>query len=296
MKTLTFVIIGGKPGIHAKDLINEIVRCGYKAIPVRMNQITFSVIDEKCLFKYEGFDLNDGDIFLFRGGYRTVKPSVITLAQYLKSQGKIIINEDLGKSGFWGDKVFQASILTQHKIPHPKTMQVLSLKHLPVIFKELKFPIIVKPMFGSQGKGIKKFDAPKEASVFLKKNNRKYFAQEYIPIDGDLRIFVVGNKVIAGMKRHILPGDFRSNASLGAEATKISVTKPLRDLALKAAKAMDYEIAGVDIVRYHNKYAVLEVNSAPQWKKLKEVTGVDPSIAIVEYAIRKHSLKNKKKI
>lgn len=296
MKTLTFVVIGGKPGVHAKDLISEIVRRGHRAMPVRMKQITFSAIDGKCSFKYEGFDLNDGDIFLFRGGYRTVKPSVITLAQYLKSQRKTIINDDLGKSGFWGDKVFQASILAQHKIPHPKTMQALSLKYLPAIFEKLKFPIIAKPMFGSQGKGIKKFDTPKEALLFLKKNNRKYFIQEYVPIDGDIRIFVVGNKVVAGMKRLILPGDFRSNASLGAKATKISVTKPLRNLALQAAKAMDYEIAGVDIIRYNNRYAVLEVNSAPQWKKLKEVTGVDPSIAIVEYALRKHLLKNKKQV
>ncbi|OGI29418.1 MAG: hypothetical protein A2288_03810 [Candidatus Moranbacteria bacterium RIFOXYA12_FULL_44_15] len=90
------------------------------------------------------------------------------------------------------------------------------------------------------------------------------------------------------MKRYIIPGDFRSNASLGAKAEKILLTQELKELALKATKAMNYEVAGVDIIKHKKKLYVLEINSAPQWQKFKEVTGVNPAEAIIAYAIKKY--------
>lgn len=291
MKKLTFVIIGGNPGEHAKDLIEEISLRGHVAIPVKMKSIVFSIDEKGFRARYHEFDLIKGDVFLFRGGYRTVKPAVSALANYLLKKNKVIINEDLGVAGFFGDKVFQAQCLTQYNIPHPKTIQSLSFTDIPYALDQLVFPVIAKPIFGSKGHGIMKFESQKSALVFLKKHNRDYFLQEYIPIDGDLRIFVVGGKAIAGMKRYILPKDFRSNASLGAFCEPIVITPPIEKLACLAAQAMNYEIAGVDIIEKDEKFLVLEVNSAPQWKKLKEVTGINPAQAIVNYALQK--FKNK---
>ncbi len=295
MKKLKFAIIGGRPGVHAKDLIEEIIRRGHIAIPVRMKNIIITFSENEPVFIYKNINLLDCDIFLFRGGYRMVRPAVSVLAQYLLNQKKIIVNDDLGKEGFFGDKIFQASQFHQHHIPHPQTAQALSARDLSFVIEKIGLPIIAKPIFGSKGNGIKKFENFQEAKEFLRKNNRGYFLQEYLPIDGDIRVFVVGNQVVAGMKRHILQGDFRSNASLGAKASRIALTPQIKKLALDAAQVMNYEIAGVDIIKKQDgKYCVLEVNSAPQWKKLKEVTGIDPSSFIIDYALSKYSSARKK--
>lgn len=294
MKQLTFVIFGGKPTAQTKDLLSEISKQGHIGIPVRMKDVIFLFEQGKFHARYRDFEITTGDIFLFRGGYRTVKPAVSTLANYLAFMGKTLVNDNLGNTGFFGDKVFQANRLAQENIPHPRTMQALSLRDVPNIANALGFPIIAKPMSGSKGFGIMKFDSKEKVVTFLRKNNnnRKYFLQEYIPIDGDFRIFVVGNRVIAGMKRHVLKGDFRSNASLGARASKIALSDSLKKLSLKSAKAMDFEVAGVDIIERGKELLVLEVNSAPQWKKLKEITGTNPAKEIVHYALQKH-LKDK---
>lgn len=291
MKQLIFVIIGGKPTAQTKDLLLEISKRGHIGMPVRMKDVVFLFEKGKFRAQYKNFEITTGDIFLFRGGYRTIKPAVSTLANYLASMGKILINDNLGSTGFFGDKIFQANQFMQKNIPHPRTMQALSMRDVPHIVNALGFPVIAKPMSGSKGFGIMKFDSEEKVRTFLRKNNnnRKYFLQEYIRIDGDFRIFVVGNKVIAGMKRYVLEGDFRSNASLGARASRIVLSDSLKNLSLKSAKAMNFEVAGVDIIEQGKELLVLEVNSAPQWKKLKEVTGINPAEEIIDYALRKYS-------
>jgi glutathione synthase/RimK-type ligase-like ATP-grasp enzyme len=75
---------------------------------------------------------------------------------------------------------------------------------------------------------------------------------------------------------------------LGARAEKILLTKKLETLALRATKAMNYEIAGVDIIEHKKEFYVLEINSAPQWQKFKEVTGINPAEDIVAYSLKKY--------
>ncbi len=108
-------------------------------------------------------------------------------------------------------------------------------------------------------------------------------------IDSDIRISVVNGEVRGAIRRFIIPGDFRSNTSLGAKVEKINLTEEMTNLAKRAVKAMKYEIAGVDIIEHGGRLYVLEVNSTPQWQNIKRVTGINLAVYIIDYALQKYS-------
>ncbi|MGC1245395.1 MAG: RimK family alpha-L-glutamate ligase, partial [Spirulinaceae cyanobacterium] len=109
--------------------------------------------------------------------------------------------------------------------------------------------------------------------------------QEYIKEAGgaDLRCFVVGNKVIASMKRQGAKGEFRSNLHRGGNAEKIKLTPEERSTAIRAAKAMGLRVAGVDLLRSNHGPVVMEVNSSPGLEGIEKATEVNVAGKIIEY-------------
>ncbi|HHE45911.1 MAG TPA: ATP-grasp domain-containing protein, partial [Candidatus Moranbacteria bacterium] len=139
-----------------------------------------------------------------------------------------------------------------------------------------------------KGQGIKKIANKNDFIEFFKNNPQCYLIQEFLKIDGDIRVLVVGKKILGAIKRTVLKNDFRSNVSLGAKIKKIELTTIMKKVALKATELMGYEIAGVDLIEYNNKIYVLEVNSTPEWQGFKKVTGINPAKEIINYAIKKY--------
>jgi ribosomal protein S6--L-glutamate ligase len=99
----------------------------------------------------------------------------------------------------------------------------------------------------------------------------------------DIRAFVVGGKVVAAMKRQAPPGEFRSNLHRGGHGEAVKLSPAERATAVRAAKAMELNVAGVDMVRSDSGPMVLEVNSSPGLEGIEGVSGVDVADAIVEY-------------
>lgn len=288
MNKLSFVIIGPNTE-NTLDLIREIKKAGHRHFIVRLSDIFFEFNNGIFRALWKNKDLLDFDIFLLRGYNKNLLFAQI-LAQELLAKGKIVIDKTIGKR-FISSKAYETSKIMQNKINHPKTWQAVSFSSYKKILKQISFPVIAKPVYGQKGQGIEKFETAKEYLNFFSKNPKGYLVQEFLKIDGDIRIFIVGNKALGAMKRYLVPGDFRSNASLGASAKKIPLTQELKTLALKAAKTMDYEIAGVDILEHKKRFYVLEVNSSPQWQKFKEVTKTNPAEYIIRYALKKHASK-----
>lgn len=286
MNKLNFAIIGPNTE-NTLDLIREIKKAGHRPFVVRLSDIFFEFNNGIFRALWKNKDLFDFDIFLLRGYNKNLLFAQI-FAQELLAKGKIVIDETIGKR-FISSKAYEASRMMQKKISHPKTWQAVSFSSYKKILKQISFPVIAKPVYGQKGQGIEKIRTAKEYLTFFSKNPKGYLVQEFLKIDGDIRIFVVGNKVLGAMKRYLVPGDFRSNASLGAKTEKIPLTKELETLALKAAKTMDYEIAGIDILEHKKRFYVLEVNSSPQWQKFKEVTKINPAEYIIRYALKKYA-------
>jgi ribosomal protein S6--L-glutamate ligase len=109
--------------------------------------------------------------------------------------------------------------------------------------------------------------------------------QEYIKEAGgaDIRSFVVGDKVIAAMKRQAKPGEFRTNLHRGGSASLINITPEERKTAIRAAKVMGLSVAGVDILRSNHGPLVLEVNSSPGLEGIETTTGKDVASLVIQY-------------
>ena len=285
MNKLNFAIIG--PGTeNTSDLIQEIEEKGHCSSVVKLGDIFLEFADGTFKAVWDKKDFFGFDIFLLRGYNKNLSFAQI-ITQELLERKKTVIDEAVGKK-FISSKIYEASLMAQNNINHPKTWQAISLSSYKKILEKISFPIIAKPTNGQKGQGIEKIENKEQYLSFFAENTKGYLCQEFLKIDYDIRVFVVNGKALGAMKRHIIPGDYRSNASLGAKTESIPLTKELETLALKAAKIMNYEVAGVDIIEFQGKVYVLEINSSPQWQKFKEVTGINPAKYIVGYAIEKH--------
>jgi|WetSurMetagenome_2_1015567.scaffolds.fasta_scaffold05184_2 ribosomal protein S6--L-glutamate ligase len=288
MNKLSVVIIGPETE-NTADLVREIEKKGHHSSVVKLGDVFFEFNDGTFKASWKNKNFFDFDIFIFRGYNKNLLFAQI-LAQELLARKKTVIDETIGKR-FVSSKIYEASMLAQNRINHPKTWQAVSFSSYKRILEKISFPVIAKPIDGQKGQGIEKIESKERYLSFFAKNKKGYLCQEFLKIDYDIRVLVVNGKALGAMKRHIIPGDYRSNASLGAKTEKIDLTKELAALALKAAKVMDYEIAGVDIIEHDEKLYVLEINSAPQWQKFKEVTGINPAEAIIGYSLDKHKRK-----
>ena len=149
-------------------------------------------------------------------------------------------------------------------------------------------PLVIKLLEGTQGIGVvlceteKAAESVLEAFMGLKAN---IMVQEYIREAGgaDIRCLVVGDKVIAAMKRQAKPGEFRSNLHRGGTASLIKITPEERMTAVRAAKVMGLSVAGVDILRSNHGPVVMEVNSSPGLEGIETTTGKDVAGLIIDY-------------
>lgn len=151
-------------------------------------------------------------------------------------------------------------------------------------FETLGGDVVVKPLFGGEGRGITRVsDAAIARRVFmsLEQIGAVLYIQKFIPHDGvDWRLLVIGDEVL-GMKR-VNPDDWRTNISLGARPAPLEVTTELAQLARRAAEAVGAAVAGVDLLpaRDGRLYAI-EVNAVPGWKALSEVTAIDVAARVL---------------
>ena len=158
-------------------------------------------------------------------------------------------------------------------------------------------PLVIKLLEGTQGIGVVLAETAKaaesviEAFMGLKAN---IMVQEYIKEAGgaDIRCLVVGDKVVAAMKRQALPGEFRSNLHRGGSASLVKITPSERATAVQAARIMGLNVAGVDILRSDRGPLVMEVNSSPGLEGIESATGKDVAALIVQF-IEKNAKPNK---
>jgi ribosomal protein S6--L-glutamate ligase len=179
------------------------------------------------------------------------------------------------------DKLFSLQLLLQSGIDIPTTGFANSPLDTNDLIKMVGgSPLIVKLLEGTQGKGVVLAETRKAAESVInafKSLNANILVQEFIKeANGkDLRLFVVDGKVVATIQREAMPGEFRANIHLGGTASIIKPTADEKKIAIRAAKAMDLRIAGVDIIRSSKGPLLLEVNSSPGLEGIEGATNKD---------------------
>lgn len=192
------------------------------------------------------------------------------------------------------DKFRSLYIFKQHGLPVPKTI-VTERSSLALRNSELlnsKF-IVFKPMFGSRGHGSTRFilsdrDVLWEVTRTLQFTRHTIYLQEYIEHGGmDIRVFVLGYRVLAAMVRRAPSGSWKTNIARGGAPIPLKKVDPeVEDLAIKAAKVLECEVAGVDIIKTKEGMYVLEVNSQPGWHGLQSAhPDIDIAMEIVKYVV-----------
>ena len=189
-------------------------------------------------------------------------------------------------------KFHSLRILAQHGLPIPPSLTVGSSEFLENAVAGMgDYPFILKPFYGTHGRGVMLLDTPTSltsAVDALCDFHHDYVIQPFIAEAGgvDIRVLVVGGEAIAVMKRSAPPGEFRANIHKGGAGEMVALPEDYIDTAIKAAAALELEIAGVDLLQTNEGPVILEVNPSPGFEELEAVTGINIAAAIIEFAAK----------
>ena len=180
------------------------------------------------------------------------------------------------------DKYLSLELMRQHDLSIPET-HVSQNAHEAMTFFEDRGRTVLKPIFGSQGRGVCLLDNPDDA---MKQFNRLQaeqnviYQQEFIEHgDSDIRVLVVGGQLFAMKRRN--PGNWITNASQGGVCLPYQLTQSERELAITAAHSQNALVAGVDIIYDQEQAIVVEINANPSWKNMAAAIDDDVSEAVL---------------
>ncbi|MBS7287435.1 MAG: lysine biosynthesis protein LysX [Candidatus Freyarchaeota archaeon] len=190
-----------------------------------------------------------------------------------------------------GDKLKTTLALKKAGLPLPKTHLALSCDAAMKALEKLSYPSVAKPLIGSWGRLVAILNDPASAKAILETRealgdtiHKVYYLQEYVNHNSrDLRVFIVGDEAVAAMYRYTIPGDWRSNATIGGKAEVCHITDEIEEMALRAARATFSEIAGVDLLEGNEGILLNEVNHNPGFQHISAVTKVDIAGKIIYY-------------
>ncbi|MDC6403934.1 MULTISPECIES: 30S ribosomal protein S6--L-glutamate ligase [Maribacter] len=191
------------------------------------------------------------------------------------------------------DKLFASQLFSKNDIHIPITGFAKSPMDTKDLIKMVNgAPLIIKLLESTQGKGVVLAETNKAAESVInafKSVNTNILVQEFIKeANGqDIRCFVVNGKVVASMQRQAEKGEFRANIHQGGKASMIKITQEEKKLALKATKALNLAVAGVDIIRSNKGPLLLEVNSSPGLEGIENATGKDIANEMIKAIERK---------
>lgn len=252
--------------------------------------------------RYHGKELPYYDAVIPRIGASITFYGTAVVRQF-EMMGTFCVNESVAISRS-RDKLRSLQLLSRKDVGLPRTGFANKADNIKDLIKNVGgAPVVIKLLEGTQGIGVVLADTNKvaesviEAFMGLQAN---ILVQEFIKEAGgaDIRCFVVGNKVVAAMKRQGAEGEFRSNLHRGGTATLFRLNKEERSTALKAAKVMGLNVCGVDILQSNNGPVVMEVNSSPGLEGIEGATNQDVAGMIfkfIEENAKPHKTKTKGK-
>lgn len=241
---------------------------------------------------YRGEKLEKFDAVIPRIGASVTFYGTAVVRQF-EMMGVYCVNESVAISRA-RDKLRSLQLLARRGIGLPVTAFAHSPDDTADMIKLVRgAPMIIKLIEGTQGKGVVLAETDQAgASVIdaFRNLNAHFLVQEFIEEakGSDIRCFVIGGKVVAAMQRKAAPGEFRSNLHRGGSASTATLTKDERHTAIRAAKVMGLNVAGVDLVRTRTGPAVLEVNSSPGLEGVEKATRVDIAAQMIEF-IERHA-------
>ena len=241
----------------------------------------------------KGFEVSGSDTVAVIRGSVVRKDSWMDIVTSLEKHGVCVVNSRQSIN-ICTDKYRTALRLSDYGIRQPKTVLINDPEKAALAFDKLdtKMPVIMKTLRGSKGVGVLFIESEKALDSIVQLIHKQdedtdLLLQEYIPTDYDVRVLVLGGKVLATMKRPVIEGDFRSNVSQGSKPEKIKLTEIEIEASLLAAKAVNGVWTAVDFIPSKNREKdppfVIEVNSSPGTEGMEEASGQNISKEIIQF-------------
>jgi len=245
----------------------------------------------------KGFEVSRNDTIAIIRGSVVRKDSWLDIVSSLEKHSICVVNSRQSIN-ICTDKYRTSLRLADYGIKQPKTVLVNDPEKAVLAFDKLdsKFPVIMKTLRGSKGVGVLFIESEKSLDsivqlIYKQDEDTDLLLQEYIPTDYDVRVLVLGGKVLATMKRPVIEGDFRSNVSQGSKPEKIKLTEIEIEASLLAAKAVNGVWTAVDFIPSKNREKdppfVIEVNSSPGTEGIEEASGQNISKEIIQFFANK---------
>ena len=279
---MRLALLAGGDGWHVRDLKRAAASLGHEAVAIDFRKLSAGVATGRDSFA--GFDA----VLV-----RTMPPGSLEqvvfrmdLLHRLVARGIPVVNSPAALETCI-DKYLASARLEAAGLPVPATVVCQDADSAIEAFHSLGGDVVVKPLFGSEGRGMMRVtDAELAWRTFrtLERTQSVLYLQQFIKHRGwDLRAFVLGGRVLTAMRRHARNG-WRTNVAQGARAEPVLLDASQEKLALAAAAAVGVEAAGIDLLPASDgTFFVLEVNAVPGWRALAKATGIDVATEFVRY-------------
>ena len=273
-----------------RRLIEAAEARGHEIRVIDVLRCYMEITSNKPGIHYKGEVLNDFDVVIPRIGASVTFYGTAVLRQF-EMMGTYPLNESVAISRS-RDKLRSLQLLSRKGIGLPVT----GFAHKPDDVEDLikmvgGAPLVIKLLEGTQGIGVVLAETQKaaesviEAFMGLKAN---ILVQEFIKEakGADIRCFVMGEKVVASMKRQGQEGEFRSNLHRGGSSSLVRISPEERSIAVRAARTMGLNVAGVDMLRSNHGPVVMEVNSSPGLEGIEKATGNDIAGMMIDFIVK----------
>lgn len=298
---MRIAILSNGPGNYSTKRLKEVaIARGHEVKIVKYRECYASIEQNNPTVSYKGEDLAHFDAIIPRiANYMTRYGSAIV--RQLEMQGVYTVASSLAITRS-RDKLRSMQLLAKAGVGIPKTVVSRNSADIDDLLEKVGgTPVIIKLARSTHGNGVVLAETKKAAKSVLQAfyltndDGTNILLQEFVKESAgtDIRAFVVGSRVVASMKRQSLDDDFRSNLHKGGEGTVVKLTEEERKMAIKAAKSMGLNIAGVDMMRSARGPLILEVNASPGFG-VEKVTGRDVATAVIEYVEMNAKRRNKK--
>ena len=245
------------------------------------------IASNRPAIRYKGEELTHYDAIIPRIG-ASISFYGTSVVRQFEMMGTYCINESVAISRS-RDKLRSLQLLSRKGIGLPRTQFAHSSDNIKQLIKTVGgAPVVIKLLEGTQGIGVVLGETAKAAESIIEAFrglNANILVQQYVKEAGgaDIRCLVVGDRVIAAMKRQAQAGEFRSNLHRGGSAEIVKLTKEERATAVAAANIMGLNLCGVDLLRSSTGPVVMEVNSSPGLEGIESATKKDVAGMIYDF-------------
>ena len=285
------LILSRRPSIYSTRRLAEAARregCDVAVVDPLACWLACGRKDPAVYHGTAGARIGDVDVVLPRIGFGATEHGLSVVNQF-DMMGVPVVNMAyaIGRSR---DKLRSLQFLSRHDIDIPKTVLVRSPDQMAAAQRIVGGPpVVLKLLQGTQGVGVMLAETEQAvASIVhtLWSLGQDILVQEFVAESRgrDIRALVVGDRVVASMRRVAPAGEFRSNIHRGGVGTRIDLPPDYERVAIEAARIMGLHVAGVDMLESSTGPKVVEINSSPGFEGLERATGLDVAAAIVGYA------------